>query len=136
MIDDMKFARKLEGIATLEYDSHDVLLLAHRLRPNEKDALQRFYEALRSAVWHLLASQTYGVEMNRWHDVLRQIAALHAPLAERVRVLADLALTSGRFGFLAYGEEGQTWHVQEILAAVRKGGGSLSPCGAQGRRLA
>lgn len=128
MTHDKDLTRQLDGIAVLEYDSHEALLLAHRLRPDDQDNLQRFYEALRMAVWHLLALQTYGTEMNRWHDVLRQVAALHPFLSERVRVLSDLVLTSGRFGLLAYGygEEGKAPHVQEILAAVRKHGGSLS----------
>jgi hypothetical protein len=124
--------RALERIAALDVGPDEALITIRSLYgPRETDGLEALYEALRSAMWHLMASRTYGTEMNKWHNVLRQIAAWHSPnslIYERVRVLADFALTSGHFGVLldqARGSE-PSEHVTKILTAVSMAGGKAT----------
>jgi len=121
-------AHFLEALASNELGPEEALSEIRRFF-DEGNAGEEVYSALVAGVWQSLTARKFGTESRAWHDLFRQVSSLYRAherldLAERMRVLSDLAMASTRFGET----NGKTAllsraYVLDILTAVIELGG-------------
>jgi DNA-binding MarR family transcriptional regulator len=120
---------KLEYLGLGELDPKETLnVVFAAAQTKTEDLHHRTLEALRSNTWKLLTSRVYGADAREWHDVFRKSASLFAKIDEhislQIRVLADMALESARFGAIhSLQEIASKEHVSEILEVLAQEGG-------------
>lgn len=91
---------------------------------------QQIYDALRNAVWLLMAFHERNIEMSDWYELLREVEARFLSkgeemLAAKIGALADLTLTSRRFNIAQQGISLRP-HVKKILEILQAKGEGLS----------
>lgn len=130
-VDEEPIRRQLERVANLEFGpAKTLMILRHALVSREVKAAEQVYASLRSVMWVLLVTRSWN-DMRDWYDVLRQISAFmlgksinETVVSEKIRVLADMALESARFGNV-HGDGSYT-HEIPVLAFVQNNGGEAS----------
>jgi uncharacterized membrane protein len=113
---------KVESLAASPHEVGKGLLEIVRSTEDAAAAQSSVYDALRSAVWGIIAGRR-TTSLGEWYDLLRHVAA-NAPLVkEKVEVLAELLQQSARFYELHNPRELLRSQQRTIMDVVRARGG-------------